>query len=202
MPSQEQWTGPLFGINFPLEIVTPVLALAFATMSIVIPSAQAQTFTVLHTFTGGQDGATPKAGVTMDRAGNLYGTTYTGGGGYGTVYRLKRSGSNWLFGPLYSFSGGGDGANPSARVIFGSDGALYGTTEFGGTAGTVFKLQPAASACKTPLCLWTETVLHNFEAGADEPILAMVTSSLIRRITSTALRFRAVRLTTPVRLTS
>jgi uncharacterized repeat protein (TIGR03803 family) len=129
-------------------------------------AAQAQTFTVLHNFTGKEDGATPKAGVTMDGAGNLYGTTYTGGGGYGTVYRLKRSGSNWVFSPLYSF-GGSDGANPSARVIFGPDGALYGTAEFGGTAGTVFKLQPSASACKAALCLWTETVLHNFQAGAD-----------------------------------
>jgi uncharacterized repeat protein (TIGR03803 family) len=146
-----------------MAVVTIVLAITAG----LTQAAQAQTFTVLHNFTGGEDGAAPKAGVTMDGAGNLYGTTYTGGGGYGTVYRLKRSGSNWVFSPLYSFGGGSDGANPSARVIFGPDGALYGTTEFGGTAGTVFKLQPSASACKAALCLWTETVLHNFQAGAD-----------------------------------
>jgi len=158
------WT---YNLRFRPAAAALTMAIVFSLTVVVTQSAQAQTFTVLHNFTGGQDGASPKAGVTMDGAGNLYGTTYSGASGYGTVYRLKRSGSNWVFGPLYSFTGGSDGANPSARVIFGPDGALYGTTEYGGTAGTVFKLQPSASACKAALCLWTETVLHNFQAGAD-----------------------------------
>jgi len=152
-----------------LRAATGALALAivFALTIVASQSAQGQTFAVLHSFTGGQDGATPKAGVTMDGAGNLYGTAYAGGAGYGTVYRLKRSGSNWLFNPLYSFTGGSDGANPEARVIFGRDGALYGTTSAGGNDyGTVFKLRPSASACKAALCLWTLTLLYGFEAGA------------------------------------
>src|SRR5271169_3871383 len=76
------------------------MTIIFALAAGLTRSAHAQTFAVLHNFTGGEDGAAPKAGVTMDGAGNLYGTAYTGGGGYGTVYRLKRSGSNWLFSPL------------------------------------------------------------------------------------------------------
>ncbi len=61
--------------------------------------------------------------------GNLYGTTYSGGSSNaGTVYKLQPKGSGWTFSPLYAFTGGGDGANPAARVIFGPDGVLYGTT--------------------------------------------------------------------------
>src|SRR5271165_4733315 len=101
------------------------------------PSAQAQTFTVLHTFTGGKDGANPIAGLTLDNAGNLYGTAFYGGAGYdqfgyGTVYKLTHKGSGWTFNPLYSFAGGNDGESPLSRVTFGPDGSLYGTTGAGG----------------------------------------------------------------------
>jgi uncharacterized repeat protein (TIGR03803 family) len=147
----------------------------FAAMAVAaIPSAQAQTFNVLHTFTGGGDGGNPYSGLTMDQAGNLYGTAYAGGSGYGTVYRLKRSGANWILNPLYSFAGGTDGANPEARVIFGPDGLLYGTTLFGGVVGcgpsgcgTVFDLRPTPRTCTAALCPWTETVIHRFASGAD-----------------------------------
>lgn len=132
--------------------------------------ATAQTLTVLHNFTNGGDGANPYAGVTMDRAGNLYGTaSYGGSSGDGTVFKVTHSGSGWTLNPLYTFRGGsqGDGEVPLARVVFGPDNALYGTTEAGGTlgAGTVFRLAPGPTACKTALCPWTETVLHNFEGG-------------------------------------
>ena len=148
----------------------------FATLVLAVASqsAQAQTFKVIHNFTGGQDGGNPYAGLTMDKAGNLYSTAYTGGAGYGTVYRLKRSGSNWVFNPLYSFAGNTDGANPEARVVLGPDDTLYGTTLFGGVVGcgpsgcgTVFNLRPPPAACKTALCPWTETVLHRFAGGTD-----------------------------------
>lgn len=105
--------------------VTSVLALT----AVLTQSAQSQTFTILHGFSGGRDGGSPWAGLTMDRAGNLYGTTETGGVyGYGTVFKLKPTGSGWLFMPLYSFAGGDDGNNPQARVIFGPNGTVYGTT--------------------------------------------------------------------------
>ena len=134
---------------------------------------------IIHNFTGGQDGGNPYTGLTMDKAGNLYGTTYYGGHDFGTVFRLKRSGSNWTLNPLYSFFGQtyGDGGLPDARVIVGPDGSLYGTTEVGGGTdcfggvgcGTVFNLRPKPTACLTGpnSCPWTETVLYRFSGGPD-----------------------------------
>jgi uncharacterized repeat protein (TIGR03803 family) len=137
--------------------------------------SQAQTFTVIHDFTGEGDGAGPTAGVTVDTAGNLYGTTQNGGtDGFGIVYRLKHLGSGWQLTPLYSFQGGSDGAVPNASVEFGPDGSLYGTTyEGGGTncnhtgCGTAFNLKPPLTVCKTALCPWNETVLYRFSGGND-----------------------------------
>ena len=111
--------------------------------------------------------------MTLDKAGNLYGTAYGGGtGNNGTVYQLKHKGSGWTFNPLYAFHGS-DGANPRARVIFGPNGTLYGTTYYGGVGvGTVFNLRPPATICKAILCPWTETVLYSFTGTSDgsEPI--------------------------------
>ena len=140
-------------------------------------SAQAQTYKVIYNFTGGKDGEHP-GGLTLDRAGNLYGTAwhggYTGGdcggeSGCGTVFKLSNKGSGWVLNPLYNFTGGNDGAYPTARVIFGPDGSLYGTTTEGGDDdfGLVFNLRPPATACKTVLCFWTETVLYAFTGGND-----------------------------------
>lgn len=145
--------------------------------------AQAQTHKVIHNFTGGQDGANPHSGLTMDAAGNFYGTTYLGANGYGTVYKLTHKNSSWVLNPLYAFKGIGanDGAAPYGRVIFGPDGSLYGTTAGGGQGagcynfgndtpagcGTVFNLRPPATACKTVLCSWTENVLYRFTGGTD-----------------------------------
>jgi uncharacterized repeat protein (TIGR03803 family) len=147
------------------------LGLVFSTQP-----APAQTFTVLHNFTVGRDGGNPLAGVTLDRAGNLYGTASIGGIGHGTVYQLKRSGSNWIFNTLYTFGGGdSDGNTPYARVVFGPNGTLYGTTQTGGAsnAGTVFNLRPQAKACPNASCLWTDTLLHSFIPGngdGDNPL--------------------------------
>ena len=118
------------------------IAFVFALVTVLTQSAQAQTFTVLHNFTNGADGGEPWAGLSMDRAGNLYGTASTGGNssgacsyrnppGCGTVFKLSRKGSGWVFTPIYTFSGP-DGASPMARVIIGPDGSLYGTTIYGG----------------------------------------------------------------------
>ena len=112
-------------------LLTTALAL-----TLVAPVAQAQTYTVLHRFTF-DDGAYPVAGVTIDSAGNLYGTASSGGSqGVGTVFRMARSGSGWSFHLLYSFYGWTeqttDGSGPYSRVVIGSDGVLYGTTHSGG----------------------------------------------------------------------
>src|SRR5271167_2606724 len=124
-----------------------MLALFLAMTLVTAKSAQAQTFTVLHQFTGGPDGKTPYSGLTLDRAGNVYGTTAYGANGNclagcGTVFRISRAG---VLTTLFRFNGQ-DGETPEANVTVASDGTLYGTTEFGGANGTgnVYRLQPPA----------------------------------------------------------
>ena len=145
--------------------VASVTVLGLALMS---QPAQAQTYKVIHRFTS-VDGANPYAGLTMDAAGRLYGTTFQGGtSGQGTVFRLTPSGSSWVLSPLYNFRCCSDGAFPRSRVIFGPDGSLYSTTGAGGGGcggsgcGTVFNLRPPSIACKAALCPWTETIVHAF----------------------------------------
>ena len=142
----------------------PTLCLVFLMLGLL--QSQAQTFHVLHSFSGGIDGAAPYAGLAIDRAGNLYGTTSAWVVGSGTVFKLSKRNGAWIFSSLYVFSGGADGRNPNTRVVFGPDGALYGTTLQGGQSwGTVFKLQPPASVCRTVSCPWTEIVLYSFGLG-------------------------------------
>jgi len=96
---------------------------------------------VLHTFTGGADGKYPNA-VTLDSAGNLFGTTFAGGTTQdGTVFEVDASGKETV---LYSFTGGADGAFPDVGLLRDTKGNLYGTTNSGGTyyVGTVFKIAP------------------------------------------------------------
>jgi len=152
-------------------VTAAAIATAFALTAVLAQTAQAQTFKVIHTFTGGGDGANPYSGLTIDQAGNLYGTASLGGtSGNGTVFRLSKKGSGWVFTPLYSFQGPPDGGTPQARVVFGPDGILYGTTSFGGSCGgcgTVFTLRPYPTACTTALCGWQETVIYSFTGGSD-----------------------------------
>ncbi len=136
--------------------------------------AWAQTFQVIHNFSGGGDGANPQTGFSIDAAGNLYGTTFDGAAGYGTVFKLRNSGDGWVLTPLYTFRGGNDGAYPAGRVIIASDGTLYGTTADGGGngcgtlgCGTVYRLRPAASRPSSVLAPWTETVLYRFTGTND-----------------------------------
>ena len=153
-------------------------ASAIATVSLLVTFSfslvEAQTLTVLHAFTGGNDGGNPFAGLTADAAGNLYGTTVNGGERFaGTVYRLASRNQGWVLTPLYSFQGqspNNDGAVPDARVAFGPNGVLYGTTGVGGLyacfdeqgCGIVFSLRPPASICNAIDCPWTETILYRF----------------------------------------
>lgn len=115
--------------------------------------------TVLHSFTGGNDGGVPRAGVVRDKMGNLYGMA--GGGCCGIVYKLSADGTETV---LYSFAGGidGDGPGSSDRLIRDKAGHLYGTTVAGGVygEGTVFKI--AANG--------TEIVLHSFGGESDGKI--------------------------------
>lgn len=117
---------------------------------------------ILHSFNGA-DGYEPFGGLVFDRFGNLYGTTYLGGGSnsYGTVFELMPTGGgNWTEQVLHSFHlDGTDGILPYAGLVFDGSGNLYGTTYEGGSNyayGTVFELSPAGGGN------WTEQVLHSF----------------------------------------
>lgn len=140
----------------------------FCTLALAqIPTAQAQAFTVLHNFTGGNDGANPFAGVTLDHGGNVYGTTKTGAAGFGTAFKLTHRNSAWILNTLYTFHGE-DGEFPLAKPIFGPDGALYGTTSGGFfNYGTVFRLAPPANVCQTTSCPWIQAVLYQFMNSPD-----------------------------------
>jgi hypothetical protein len=162
-------------------VVTVVLATAILliTMEGLTESAQSQTFSVLHNFTGGQDGSIPLAGVTIDSGGNLYGTSGSNiAPACGAVFKLRQSTSGWVFNTLYTFKGPyqNDGCHPEAPVTIGPDGSLYGTTWVGGGTGcggygcgTVFTVKTPATACRGASCSWEETVIHSFtdSDGAD-----------------------------------
>ena len=134
-----------------------LIALAFLT-----PFAHGQTFTTLYSFTGA-DGSGPQAGVVRDTAGNLYGTTYSGGGSCncGTVFKLNAAGNLQV---LHRFTYWPDGALPVASLIRDAAGNLYGTAALGGdfnscegNCGTVFKVDAANKF----------TVLYKFTGAPD-----------------------------------
>jgi hypothetical protein len=138
-------------------------------LTMLATPAAAQTFTILHNFTGGADGYAPDTGLTLGPSGVLYGTTFFGGPyDAGTVFKLKQVNSSWVLYPLYEFTGGGDGGLPYGEVAIGPNGALYGTASFGGRGeGVVFELRPPPTACASFLCYWKETVLHAFTGSPD-----------------------------------
>jgi uncharacterized repeat protein (TIGR03803 family) len=132
------------------------------------PGANGWTLTALHTFTGGKDGGTVGGGVVMDSAGNLYGTTAGfGPKGSGTVFRLSNSGSAWTLTTLHGFELGTEGEDPGGSLVLASDGAIYGTTEYGGTPigneayGVFYKLSLNAKR------KWIEKVLYSFKGAGD-----------------------------------
>jgi uncharacterized repeat protein (TIGR03803 family) len=145
-----------------------VVAVLVLLVAITAHPAQGQTYQVLHNFTGGVDGGYPFGGLTVDASGSLYGTTCGGacGNSPGTVFKLIKKGSHYVFSTLYIFPGD---PGPSGRVIFGPDGTLYGTTFQGGSdsSGTVFNLTPPATASPNVFGGWTETDIHVFGSGGD-----------------------------------
>lgn len=188
MPSKGRIPNVMFGASLRPEsavvaimLVPLLLIFVFLFITLTAQPSQAQTFNVIYNFTGGEDGSQPN-GLTLDIAGNLYGTAYMGGptggncGSYscGTVFKLANWGSGWFFTRLYNFHGGLDGQWPLGRPIFGPEGSLYSTTAVGGDGGctpyggcgTVFKLLPAAQPPPSILAGWTETVLYRF-GGSD-----------------------------------
>jgi len=163
--------------NRSLCFVAAVLPFALVALS------WAGTETILHTFTGGQDGFAPSPFLVSDASGNLYGTTYGGGlnrdsscfDGCGVVFKLSpNSSGSWTESVLYNFKGGSDGQAPEG-VVFDAAGNLYGTTGGGGnmtcdggnfTCGTVFKLTHNADGS------WSESILYAFNGSTDGSVPA------------------------------
>ena len=128
------------------------------------PNGSNWTETTLYAFTGGADGGAPEAGLVMDTAGNLYGSTTGFNGSNGTVFELSPvGGGTWTYKLLHSFGNGTDGIGPAGNLIFDGAGNLYGATTSGGTTmhGTVFELIPDGTGG------WTESILYNFQGGSD-----------------------------------
>jgi uncharacterized repeat protein (TIGR03803 family) len=127
-------------------------------MTAAVPHAQ--TFTTLHSFDETMDGAFPKGMLVQGTDGNLYGTTYAGPPGDGTIFKITPNGA---FTTLTSFDGTNGGA-PASGLVLATSGDFYGTTHGGGTSptcpsyivegcGTVFKVTPSG----------TLTALDNFD---------------------------------------
>jgi uncharacterized repeat protein (TIGR03803 family) len=104
------------------------------------------TQTVIHAFTGGDDGSGPGARLTVDWIGNVYGMAPTGGAnGLGTIYKIHRGQNGvWNLKVIHTFTGGADGSTGSAGRMIVRDGHLYGAATTGGTygSGVVFQLTP------------------------------------------------------------
>jgi uncharacterized repeat protein (TIGR03803 family) len=117
--------------------------------------AHAQTFSVVHNFTGGDDGAYPMSGFATNGTA-LFGTASSGGAsGLGVVFKITATGTLTV---LHTFTGGSDGATPNAALIRAKSGYLYGTTTAGGSSGlgTVFEVIGKK-----------ETVLYSFAGGTN-----------------------------------
>jgi uncharacterized repeat protein (TIGR03803 family) len=155
-------------------------ALTFAIIlaALLAPPAQAQTYTVLYTFTGGTDGGWPYSGVILDDSGNMYGTTETYGDdsacgtfdGCGVVYRLDPSGNQTV---LHTFEGNADGRQPQWGNLFRNHaGDLLDTTQYGGQngdigLGTIYALTNTGK----------EIIVHRFQGGpadGEEPQTGLI----------------------------
>src|SRR5579864_2612137 len=158
-----------------LRLIMTAMLLA-TVMIFSVATARAQTETILHNFSGA-GGAYPQAGLLLDAAGDLYGTTFTGGNpnycqpyGCGVAFQLSAAHGSWQETVIRDFPNSAGGS--FAGLISDSAGNLYGVTLDGGGStactnngsvgcGTVFELSPATTG------QWTRTVLHAFTGGAD-----------------------------------
>src|SRR5579859_289842 len=127
-------------------------------------------YALLYSFAGGNDGNYPSGGLIFDSAGNLYGTTASGGANFaGDVFELTHnSNGSWSESVLYTFTGYSDGVNPESALAMDSSGNLFGTTVYGGDtscgggfgSGEVFELTNSGG-------VWTKTTVHAFTDTPD-----------------------------------
>jgi uncharacterized repeat protein (TIGR03803 family) len=127
------------------------------------PSGKNWTERVLYSFADSPDLAGPLSALTFDKNGNLYGTANYGGSALqGGVFVLKHSRKAWKESVIHSFTGGPDGGQPYANLVWDSQGNLYSTAYVGGTnaRGVIYELTPSQNG-------WTENVLYNFTGASD-----------------------------------
>jgi uncharacterized repeat protein (TIGR03803 family) len=139
-------------------------ALTLGIAATVTVQAHSQSFSVIHNFTGGNDGGNPQNGFTVDTKGTLYGTASSGGtDNNGIVFKVNAKGNETV---LYNFTGGTDGGYPTGSLLRDKTGRLYGTALNGGLGvGVVFEVDGKK-----------ETVLYSFRGGQDgsEPDAGLV----------------------------
>lgn len=160
----------------PTRLICVVLTiLTFGTIASSRSNAQA-TETILYSFSGAS-GSSPDSNLIFDSAGNLYGTTNSGGAyGLGTVFELSpQIGGTWIETVIHSFGSGTDGATPYSGLIFDAASNLYGTTVDGGRYGygTIFEMSAGPGGS------WNERVLHSFGSGKDgsQPVAGLILDS-------------------------
>jgi uncharacterized repeat protein (TIGR03803 family) len=140
-----------------LAKVTTFAVFSVLMLALAVP-ALALTESAIYSFANPPDAYGPKCNLVADTAGNMYGTTFSGGANnLGAVFMVSPAGTESV---VYSFAGGTDGSHPIGGLVRDSKtGTLYGTTVYGGTTnnGTIFKVTPTG----------TETVLYSFKGGQD-----------------------------------
>ncbi len=146
-----------------------MLASAASARAAVAPAGRHGAETVLYKFRTFADGAVANPGLLQDSSGAFIGSTYSGGGIGGVVFKLApaRHGT-YAESVLYTFGGNTDGDSPNGPLIEDAGGSIYGSTDFGGSSacfgegcGTVYKLTPAGSGA------YTESILYVFSDAGD-----------------------------------
>ncbi len=173
MATQRQSVTSIFDVNLRAGKIALAMAVLFPAMILAAAAAQAQTYDVIHAFTGGPDGGLPGTSLIMDRGGNLYGSTASNPGSFGGVFKLARRGAGWVVTTLHVFEG--TEGSGTTTLILGPDGSVYGTNRVGGGGGscsqvgcgTIFKLTPPATVCHSVDCPWSATILYRFTGQAD-----------------------------------
>lgn len=165
-----------FRVFYAITVALLVVTFAASGQDATLP------LSTLYNFPGSPGGAYPEGGLVLGTNNALFGTTFSGGSGWGTVFELSppaMPGGLWTETTIYTFTGsGGDGASPQGSLVIGPSNIIYGTTANGGTngLGTVYQLVPPTSSGGS----WTETVLYSFKGGTTDgqnPMAGLVLNS-------------------------